>query len=467
MTAYRKYTVIGVLLLFLAASQSYLLRPFWFDESLTLLNFALQPLEKIYFGYVIPNNHIGFTMLLRIWYLIMPQNVAPDVWCRLLPLAAAAGFLIFSYLKFKNFIFRLGVCCFVFTTPFLIYATSVRGYMLSLALSMTVLYFARRFAAVPDCKNGVKLFVFSLFCVSVLPSNLFVVMACCLCGIGLCGRRFWRTARFYLLFLIPSAAFAIFWLPILGSLLKAANLGEGWHDRTASLAAGAVTFAVCAVIPFLLGVFSLVTNKRLRRKHLILLAFLTVIPLVYMAKVAPFPRVYFPFFGVFIYALSVFARRGAAAIKRRTGTSSGKLKIALVISGIAGVVFFNCLPSSIKILSQINGGIERDDYFAPWYCSSSHVPHESAKLLAENKVSGCYLSFSSDPWSVMYYSALSGLDISKFCFDGPRGRVEFFPAGYFAVINRTEDIKSLSDRFGVRFSQVAENSMHKIYVRSE
>ena len=48
MTAYRKYTVIGVLLLFLSASQSYLLRPFWFDESLTLLNFALQPLEKIY-----------------------------------------------------------------------------------------------------------------------------------------------------------------------------------------------------------------------------------------------------------------------------------------------------------------------------------------------------------------------------------------------------------------------------------
>lgn len=102
----KKYFFLTPIVLFFVLSAAFLQRPFWFDEALTLMNFALLPLEKIYSNYAIPNNHIGFTMLLHIWYQIMPQSVPLDVWCRLLAFLFGAGFLLFSWMKFRSFVFR-------------------------------------------------------------------------------------------------------------------------------------------------------------------------------------------------------------------------------------------------------------------------------------------------------------------------------------------------------------------------
>lgn len=57
-----------VTLLLLLSSFTYLFRPFWFDEVLTLDNFVMRPpLSRIYFLYEIPNNHIVFSMLEKVW----------------------------------------------------------------------------------------------------------------------------------------------------------------------------------------------------------------------------------------------------------------------------------------------------------------------------------------------------------------------------------------------------------------
>ena len=65
----KKYNWLIVLLItaLLITAQT-LYRELWFDEALTLLNFVL-PLElgDIYFSYHIPNNHIVYSMLLKIW----------------------------------------------------------------------------------------------------------------------------------------------------------------------------------------------------------------------------------------------------------------------------------------------------------------------------------------------------------------------------------------------------------------
>jgi hypothetical protein len=107
--------------------------------------------------------------------------------------------------------------------------------------------------------------------------------------------------------------------------------------------------------------------------------------------------------------------------------------------------------------------VQKDDYFAPWYCQSGHVPYRAAQLLASGKFTYCYLSFSSDPWSVMFYSALNGVDMRKFHFDGPQGRVAFLPDGAMIVLNKNEDIQELIKRFGGEFAVTGKTPMHTIY----
>ena len=460
----KKYLLLIVLVLFFAASRRFMLRAFWFDEALTLLNFAMLPLDKIYWSYVIPNNHIGFTMLLRIWYLVMPDGVAPDVWCRMLSFAAACGFIVFSWSKFKNIVFRTGLCCFAVSVPFLIYATSVRGYMLSLLFSMITLYCARNFCFRGTLRSGVQLFVSTLCCVSILPSNLFVVGAAAVCAVPLAGIKFWKHKRFYWIIIITLSAFALFWLPLLGQLVRASELGEGWHDRAASLVAGVVSFAACT-LPVLLSALltSLFPGRISRSRHLILLSFAAVLPLVFCAKVAPFPRVYFPFFGIYLWVISVYASRAFALVRKSKGFSVGKVKVVYAAFSVGMVFLINTLPITVNMLSTVNKGAEQDDFFAPWYCSESHVPHETAKILSQTEFQYCYLSFSSDPWSVMYYSALNGVELAKFHFDGPRGRVQTLPSGSAAVINRNEDINALMKRFGIKCTLISENAMHRIF----
>ena len=66
---------------------SYLLRPLWFDEALTVQNFALlDSVESIYFNYVIPNNQLLYTMLLHFWIKLYCNFGSIDSWMRLLSL---------------------------------------------------------------------------------------------------------------------------------------------------------------------------------------------------------------------------------------------------------------------------------------------------------------------------------------------------------------------------------------------
>ena len=452
------------LILFFVSAENFLLRPFWFDESLTLLNFALLPLEKIYFSYVIPNNHIGYTYLLRLWYLVMPQGMPADVWCRLISFAFAGAFIIFSWKKFKGFVFRTALCSFSLSLPFVIYATSVRGYMAALFFSMVTVYYAVKFAEKSTWKNAFSFFLASFCCVSVLPSNLLSLGASVFFAAPVCGKTFYSKKKIYLLSGMAILAFSVFWFPILPQLIRAGELGEGWSNRFASLFAGVVSFAACFFVPLFAAIFSLLLPyKNNKVRYLRAAVFLMLIPLAFAAKAAPFPRVYFPFFGIFLLVISCGAGRTLAWIRLRKICQFKYVKSTFVLLSLGITLLLNFLPEAVDKLSEFNGGVQQDDYFAPWYCRAEHVPHRAAEMLSKHEFSYCYLSFSSDPWSVMFYSALRGVDMGKFSFDGPRGRVEVLPDGAIVVLNRTEPVKELGKRFDGTYTLIAETPMHCIY----
>ena len=81
----------------------YLYRDFWFDEALTVLNFALQEnLIDIYWNYPIPNNQILFTFLVRLWLTFQPIGMESTLWLRLLPCLLGGATLAAIYCLFKS-----------------------------------------------------------------------------------------------------------------------------------------------------------------------------------------------------------------------------------------------------------------------------------------------------------------------------------------------------------------------------
>ena len=202
-----KYGAFLPLLFAAIGAKELILRQFWFDESLTLLNFALLPAEKIYTSYAIPNNHILYTYLLHWHYLFAPAGIAEDIWCRLLSLVIAFGYLIFSWWSIKKRAHRILLCIFAASLPFALYATSVRGYIAALFFAAVTLHTACVFAGKGNVRSGLFYLLSSLGCVAVLPSNIAVCAATVIYAAPLCGKRFFAGKRFVFLSIIPIGAF--------------------------------------------------------------------------------------------------------------------------------------------------------------------------------------------------------------------------------------------------------------------
>ena len=84
--------LIAVFLLF---ALPFLAREFWFDEALTLMNFAwMSDPVKIYTSYVIPNNQILYTICLHYWTQLPDFGLRQDFFFRLLSLFFALLLLI-------------------------------------------------------------------------------------------------------------------------------------------------------------------------------------------------------------------------------------------------------------------------------------------------------------------------------------------------------------------------------------
>ena len=138
---------IGALAAFLFFVHPYLLREFWFDEALTLMNFAwMSDPVRIYFSYVIPNNQIFYTIALHYWTQLPVDFFRADFFLRLLSLFFAVGTLFFLYTSFRKSCGRipllLALSALALSPPFLIYATALRGYMASAFFTALAVKFA-------------------------------------------------------------------------------------------------------------------------------------------------------------------------------------------------------------------------------------------------------------------------------------------------------------------------------------
>lgn len=465
--------LIGVLCLFVPP---YLNRELWFDEALTVLNFALMesPVE-IYRNYVIPNNQILYTILIHYWIKLQPGFLPADWWLRLPSLLCAAGVLSSLYLFFRvqigSWPLFLALLALAVSPPFLIYATAVRAYMLSLLLVVFALKFALDFAATGRKRAWCWYALFSLLSLGCIPSNLAALAGVVLYALPDCGGNFLRRGRFWMLAATPPAALAIFYLPILRNFIGVAKLGEGWSDGMgvlqALLSAGAYIFAML-LLPAAGTFFAFARPHFNWLRSSRAMIWLLPIPAALLLPTAPFPRVFIPMTGLYTLLIASGIRDFSALNIRRFRRWSpsywfGGLTVLVLVWGFIGQ-----REELRGAFSRRNGGAGGDDFFYGYYLRPEFQPSRTVAELAEltagqPALPPVYSSLSADPWPLLFYAGIRGLDLSHLRFDGPRGPVPGLEDRSLVITRSDESSSALENRFGGTLTLLAETPFHRIY----
>ena len=475
----------------LGFATAYLLRDLWFDEALTVMNFALLPRPlDIYLNYAIPNNHIVFTALLNLWIKLMPGFVPPDLWLRIPSLAAAAALLWLLHRRFTAGIgsFKLAVTLTLLAVspPFLTYATAVRGYMVGALFAALYLVAALEFLKSGKLRDGWPAAAFALLAVGVAPSNLAALAAASLIAASRAPKPL-KPRRIVVLFMIPPAMTLLFYLPIFRQLLHCYRLGEGWKDGAAALkqlAAAALLPFGPLLLPAAAGGIALLRRRRekLWRALLAGAAWLLPVPMMLIPRVAPFPRVFLPLLplGALLVARGIFhieaLLRLRAPKRGRTASRFPPRRAALAALALLPLLGWSFrlgnTEARIAISDKI-GGAYGDDFFAPHYLRIDFRPSTTASEIlrhfppAGNPV--IYLSFNADPWALSFYCNIFNTTSGRpdFRFDGPRGPVAELPDGAAVVLRQDENPAPVAQRFGGTLHFVAKGGLQHIIYRLE
>ncbi len=441
-------------------------RYLWFDEALTLTNFAmLKSWGKIYNSYIIPNNQIIHTFMLNFCSRFSSLFDDYVFGLRFFPFAVSLFMLVFLWRKRAGILPALTAL--VMSQAFVIYGTALRGYMLGAFFAVLALHFAFAFICRKNLKYFLGYFAMSVLAVGTIPTNLAVLGAVVLYLLPFIGKGFYRDRRFWILAVTPFIALIVFYLPIADKFIGCMKLKEGWGNGGMALLAvwsiGIVTFL--PLLPFAFsGVRVWLKHQNIRWIFAVrLLIFLLPVPACLLFPVAPFPRTFFPLFPFWALLIAGALRHWFAVFspaKRRIYT------VFLVLLTVGWGIFCGIDKVRFAMSDRFGGGEVTDDFFAPYYMRDSFDP---AELLAGLKRRGfnppcIFVSFDADSRAFLAAGTLYREWEDRIICDGPRRKVPYLPEGALIILRRDENIEPWEKRFGSPLKFIFEHGRNKVYI---
>ena len=461
-------------------SSAAIFRDAWFDESITVLNFMLLPTPlKIYTSYVIPNNQILFTIILKYWLELYACLSAPATFAFRLPsFLFGIGVLWIIIFRWRK---RLGTPAAVTAsltlscaTPFIIYSTAIRGYMLSFLLLALVFEAGFSFRRNGNWNAGLLFAVFSFLAVLTIPTNIIGIGALVLFLLFEFDRKKLISLNSIYLAGSPLIALLLAYVPIWEKVAGVMKLKEGWANPW-SVTVSVYLAVICCLTPLVTtALYGLLVKRRELNKNYLkngsrVLILLMPLPFIFIKDPAPFPRVFFIFWVVWIYIFATGTAAAFAFMRKRFGLKKNKLYLFGVIIG--GIIFsWGLLQQSTGQL--VSGALlkenQMDDYFSPYYMRSSFKPSQTVKKI-EQLSSGqplpVYITFGADPWSIIFYGRARGMDTTLFGFDNPKFKIDQLRPGILAVLHNDADIDYIREKYKVNGLQLLmDNGYQKIYL---
>jgi hypothetical protein len=463
---YRRIAVFAIIFAFIFFVRDAIFRELWFDEALTVTNFMMLPDPlTIYRQYVIPNNQIIYTILLKGWNGLYQPWCSIDAFWRMLSVIFGGITIGLMYAFWKKK-FSLAACLpvlifFVCSLPFEIYSTALRGYMLSTLLIVLAWHFAGKWSVRGSTKNAIWYFVICWLAVGTIPSNILALAGIVIWFFPYFGFQRIFSRRFLLLASAPLIAALLFYLPIINQVMKIMQLREGWDDKLTCTGAVYSAFALAFLPVLLLGIWGWIISLKtpVHRKFAWRIVILLIpLPIILFRTPAPFPRVFWTLWPLWMLLIIEGLRHFYAQLSRIKPVIKNRIVIiALTFSAIG--FLWGVGEQSIKTNASdiIVGGKALDDYFYPYYMEPSHRPFvllRKLHKLYDGQIPPAYLTFNSEPYVIMLYGRMLGIDARNWHFDNPRGKVERIPAGALIIMHKNEEktgtLKNLVKRFYLR-----------------
>ena len=462
---------LGVLLLLFSAGP-YISRPPWFDESLTL-DWLVFPIYEIPFRYVIPNNHIFYTLCLSLWGNLLDLFGLHEIlYFRILSLifGGCAVWIIARRMNRAVGLYATLPVLILFSAaaPMILFSTALRGYIPALLFSFAAFLAAETWMKQKTAKHLLLYFVFCYLSVLTIPTNLLSIGAGLLFLLPLGLRSKKEFLRLVQLGLIALGAMAVAYLPILRKFLKVAQINEGWYSYPDFLwnYYGTILFVFIPVLLFcVIGVFRLPLKKYLRWRFFSFAAiFLTPLIFGFLFQSAPFPRVFFPLFGLFTVIFSYLL----------SGYLRGRKRILKYLPLLCSVLWILTVPHILPDISaKMFGEHYRDDLLLPYPMSQEFRPHTVAKVVTEAYYQGrmeyVYIDFDADPPSLTIQFMNLNYPFEQILRDHPkRGPVHSLPQGSWIICRDEQGFQRLKSRFRLtenyRMLEETSGLYQKIYV---
>jgi len=454
--------IVGLAAVFSASGL--LFRMLWFDEVLTVNLLMKLPLPRIYFAYEIPNNHIVFTLLEKIWYDAVSLLIGfRYFYFRMVPLfcgGAAVVLLVRKMIRCAGLPAGILVpAVFAVSSVFALYATAVRGYMTGFLLTVLALFCAEQVIKRGRFLDFLLFFLLTVLSVGTAPSNLAALAGVVLYFLPLACRR-GRPGIRRLIFLgvSPGIALALFYLPILNKFIGCIRLGEGWPTVSGGIYAfyTGTLFPVAGLLIFCAAgsLFILRKIPKLRWNLLCGLAIL-LMPLAAYAvmKVPPFPRVFFPLLPVWLFLFAHSLNGFFHWVRSRQSIIFTVFVLQILICG----AFFS--DRSMLAGNYFYGPDGRnDDYIAPYYVRPSFEPNKLLEYLArkyqEEGSFHVFAAFDADPPSLVFASSLVDFPEDVLLVDPlnrPKTlRLQDYSGPKYLICGNQPELNWMLERFGFR-----------------
>lgn len=458
---WRKRIAYFALLLCLISAFAHLFRAFWFDEVLTLDNFVLYPkLSRIYFLYEIPNNHIVFSMLEKIWigFLALFSDSTPFFLFRGLSVLAGASavWILAGRMVRSCGLYAGGITALAFAASSAcgVFMTGIRGYMLGFLFTVLLLMLGEKLLKRPAAWTYLFFFLVCLLSVGTTPSNLAALTGAALFyAPALLRRRRYGSILFF--FASPFAALILFYAPIHEKFFQCMRLGEGWFSAESAMKNLYLSFALvlAGLLPFCLaGAFLL--WKRIPRLRLScvagLLLFLLPLPAFFVFRAPAFPRVFFPLFPLWLllagYALSAYLK--ARTVERNRGLRALPLVLQLLCTAFLA-------NAGGGVSDFLFGSGRHDDLTLPYYARNGFDPQKIVSLVQEKAADGehplVFVTFDADYPSILFPGSCTDLPENTFLTDLPNkppiANLDFHTGSFYFVTAGEADLERAMRRF--------------------
>ena len=173
---FQKWGLIGLLIFFTVFTVDFMRTDLWFDELLTLGDYGTQQhLGGVFTSYEVANNHILFSAALWTWLRVIRFVMAEEVLrfpCLLLALITISTLYVHSRRLFGNAAAYLLAVLLAFSPIFLSFFYQLRGYGLTIFLSLVATLGAFYIISGQRRKGTVMYVIGTVLLPGVIPSNL-------------------------------------------------------------------------------------------------------------------------------------------------------------------------------------------------------------------------------------------------------------------------------------------------------